>query len=141
MVSLTAGWVPRNFTTLSPERDQHLLRLRCVSLAVCGIEVRASFVIRVCVTSRCVKFGKRGSSDSKIAEGKIVQLWKLRRVMGRTCGSWKEQVLLNTFIIASRNGVDEQVQKSSAWTRGIWNSVRMTSELRSSSMCSWARNS
>jgi hypothetical protein len=84
MVSLIAGWVPRNFTTLSPEREQHLLRLRCVSLAVRGIEVRESFVIRVCVTSKCVKFGKRGSSDSKIAEGKIVQLWKLRRVMGRT---------------------------------------------------------
>lgn len=42
------------------------------------MEKRAEDVMRVCVASRCVSFGRRGRRESKVVEGRMVHSWKLR---------------------------------------------------------------
>ncbi len=107
-----------------------------MSFAVSGMEKSAEVVMRVCATSRCVNFGNRGRSDSKILDGKIVHSWKLRRVSGSADGKGEGDASM-TALKESRKDVEEQAQKSRALSFGRSQSrVRMTLRSRSSSMCS-----
>ena len=71
-------------------------------------------------------------------EGRMVHSCRLRRVIGSAVGRGDVMTVVN----ASRKEVEEQAQKSRAFSFGSEvKRVRRTEDERSSSMCSWARNS
>lgn len=118
-----------------PDRKEHFERLRWVSFAVTGMDCRAEEVIRVCATSRCVRCGNLGRRVENVEEGRMVHSCKLNRVIGKAEGRF--DVIERAVAKASRKVAEEQAQKSNACNRGrSQRSVFMTSELRSSSICS-----
>ena len=127
----------RNSTTADADKEEHLLRFKCVSLAVCGIESNASSVIRVCATSKCVRCGSNGRSLAKVDAGRIVHSCKLSLVIGSADGSGPSKAAPKE----SRNVGEEQAQKSRALIFGSAKRALNTSAERSSSMCSCAKNS
>lgn len=136
---VAAGCVHKNSTTEEPSKNEHLLRLRCVSFAVLGIDWRAEEVMRVCATSKCVRCFRRGRRISNVEDGRMVHSCRLSLVIGRVAGRLGED---KERVKASRKLADEQAQKSSAFNRGkSQNKAVRTSELRSLSTCSCAKNS
>lgn len=103
------------------------------------MENKAESVIRVCATSKCVRFGRRGRRVVKIDEGRMVHSWRLSLVTGRAVGKLGEAT---AAVKESWNLVEEQAQRSSPFSFGrSHKSLLMTLISNSSSICSCAKNS
>ena len=100
------------------------------------MERRALSLIKVCATSRWVRFVRRGRRASKTGSWRVPHSCRDRRL--RLVSG--EERLVVALVNASAKGRDEQAQKSSACISGRLKSLEMMLTSSSSSMCSCTRN-